>query len=292
MRERQKIVAAIHDLSGFGRCALSVILPTISAMGIQCVPVPTAVLSTHTGGFEGYILNDLTDHIPACLDHYRSLGIVFDAVYTGFLASEEQADGCLGFFRAFPSAMKVVDPVLGDHGAAYRTCTEGLIRRMIELARRADVITPNPTEAALLLGEEYREVYTEAALGETLRRLSELTPAVALTGVTLDEGSYLNAAIERGSGAIRLFRLKKLPVLYPGTGDLFASVLTGGLLRGEGLFSAADRASAFCSRAIAVTMGNGAPPRNGVEFERVLGFLAGGVSGEEKEGEDDQTCDL
>lgn len=274
-RDRQKITAAIHDLSGFGRCALSVILPTISAMGVQCVPIPTAVLSTHTGGFEGFVLKDLTDYLPSCCAHYRKLGIGFDAVYTGFLASEEQADGCMDFFRAFPSALKVVDPVMGDHGAAYQTYTEGLIRRMIGLAHRADVITPNPTEAALILGEEYRETYTEAALSDTLRRLSAVCPAVALTGVTLEDGTYLNAAIERKSGELHLVRLKKLPVFYPGTGDLFASVLTGSLLRGDSFFASVEKASEFCTLAINATLENGELQRNGVEFERVLSFLTG-----------------
>lgn len=273
MREQQKIAAAIHDLSGFGRCALSVILPTISAMGIQCVPIPTAVLSTHTGGFEDFVLKDLTDYLPSCCAHYQKLGIAFDAVYTGFLASEEQAEGCHAFFRAFPSALKVVDPVMGDHGKAYRTYTEGLIRRMIGLVRCADVITPNPTEAALILVEEYRETYTEAALSETLRRLSEICPAVAVTGVTLSDGSYLNAAIERESGEIHLVRLEKLPVFFPGTGDLFASVLTGSLLRGMDFFAAVEKASEFCTLALNATLDNGKLQRNGVEFERVLGFL-------------------
>lgn len=272
--ERQKIAAAIHDLSGFGRCALSVILPTISAMGIQCVPVPTAVLSTHTGGFEDFVLRDLTDYPAAALAHYQKLGIVFDAVYTGFLASEEQADVCHAFFRAFPNAVKIVDPVMGDHGAAYRTYTEGLIRRMRGLARCADVITPNPTEAALLLGEEYRAAFSERALEETLRRLCALCPSVVMTGVALSDGRYGNAAIARGSEAVRFFPIERIPAFYPGTGDLFASVLTGSLLCGADLFDATKKAGKFCELAIRETINNGNPQRNGVEFERILGLLA------------------
>lgn len=272
MTEKQKTAAAVHDLSGFGRCALSVILPTLSAMGIQCVPVPTAVLSTHTGGFENFVLKDLTDYLPAALAHYQRLGLEFDAVYTGFLASEEQALSCLEFLRAFPSALKVVDPVMGDDGTAYRTYTDGLIRRMGELARRADVITPNPTEAALLLGEEYRGTWSEGELDALMRRLCVLCPAVVMTGAALSDGRYGNAAMERG-GQLHFFPLEKIPVFYPGTGDLFASVLTGALLCGKNLSGAVKKASDFCSLAIRATLDNGQAPRNGVEFERVLDFL-------------------
>ncbi len=273
MSEKQKTAAAIHDLSGFGRCALSVILPTISAMGIQCVPIPTAVLSTHTGGFEDFVLRELTDYLPAALSHYQKLGIGFDAVYTGFLASEEQADGCREFFRAFPSALKVVDPVMGDNGAAYRTYTPELIRRMTALIQCANVITPNPTEAALILGEEYRDTFSEERLGRVMRRLCALCPSVVMTGVTLADGRYGNAAMERGSETLRFFPLEKLPAFYPGTGDLFASVLTGSLLHGKSLSDAAKKAGDFCSLAIRASLENGQPQRNGVEFERVLHFL-------------------
>ncbi|MBQ8904300.1 MAG: bifunctional hydroxymethylpyrimidine kinase/phosphomethylpyrimidine kinase, partial [Oscillospiraceae bacterium] len=123
--EKQKRVAAIHDLSGYGRCALTVILPVISAMGIQCVTVPTAVLSTHTGGFSNFILRDTTDFISPCCRHYKELDVHFDAIYSGFLASEEQADCCLEFFESFPDALKIVDPVMGDDGTAYQTYTKG-----------------------------------------------------------------------------------------------------------------------------------------------------------------------
>lgn len=272
MSEKQKKVAAIHDLSGFGRCALSVILPVISAMGIQCVPVPTAILSTHTGGFEGFVLRDMTDYLSPCCAHYKSLGIDFDAVYTGFLASEEQADRCMEFFRDFPRALKVVDPVMGDNGAAYKTYTDGMIRRTLEMVQYADVITPNLTEAAIILGEEYRERLSEEQLLRWLDRLCEKCPSVALTGVVLDDGSYVNASAERG-GEPKILRLKKIPAFYPGTGDIFASVLTGSLLNGMKLAEAVACASEFCTLAINATYGNGEMQRNGVEFEKVLSFL-------------------
>ena len=148
-------VAAIQDMSGFGRCSLTVILPVLSVMGVQVSPIPTAILSTHTGGFGEVVMRDLTDYLAPCLEHYKSQGIEYECVYSGFLASENQVDHCLEFFHSYPDAFKVVDPVMGDHGKPYKTYTRAMQKRMAELVRVADLITPNVTEACILLGEEY-----------------------------------------------------------------------------------------------------------------------------------------
>ena len=124
-------------------------------MGVQACPVPTAILSTHTGGFGEVAFQDLTDYLPQALSHYQRLNLDFSCVYSGFLGSEAQIDHCLAFFQAYPDALAVVDPVMGDHGRAYRTVTEGMRRRMIELVGIADIISPNLTEACILLGEPY-----------------------------------------------------------------------------------------------------------------------------------------
>ena len=132
MYMQNKRVVAIHDLSGVGRCSLTVIMPILSAMGVQACPVPTAILSTHTGGFGEVAFQDLTDYLPQALAHYQRLGLDFSCIYSGFLGSEAQIDHCLAFFKAYPSALAVVDPVMGDHGKPYRTVTEGMRRRMVE----------------------------------------------------------------------------------------------------------------------------------------------------------------
>jgi len=271
---KQKTVAAIHDMSGFGRCALSVILPVLSAMGLQCVPVPTAVMSTHTGGFTGFVMRDMTDYINKALEHYLKLELKFDCVYTGFLASEEQADSCIAFFKAFPNALKVIDPVMGDNGSAYQTYTSGLIRRTKELISYADVITPNITEAAIILDEPYPDRMSEEQLGEWLRRLCGRCPAVIITGVQLTDGSYVNACMERKNEKPSLIRWERVPVSYPGTGDIFASVLTGGILQGRNLEESMRLATDFCSAAIRETYKTNEPARNGVQFEHVLSYLS------------------
>lgn len=270
---KQKTAAAIHDISGFGRCALSVILPTLSAMGMQCIPVPTAVMSTHTGGFTGFVLRDMTKYINEALEHYLELGLKFDCIYTGFLASEEQADSCIAFFKAFPNALKVIDPVMGDNGSAYQTYTNGLIRRTKELISYADVITPNITEAAIILDEPYPDRMSEDQLTGWLRRLCDRCPAAIITGVQLSNGSYVNACMERKDEKPSLIRWERVPVSYPGTGDIFASVLTGGILQGRTLGESCGLATDFCSLAIRETYKTNEPPRNGVQFERVLSYL-------------------
>ncbi len=271
--EKQKRVAAIHDLSGYGRCALTVILPVISAMGIQCVTVPTAVLSTHTGGFTDFVLRDTTDFISPCCKHYKNLDVHFDAVYSGFLASEEQVDCCLEFFESFPEALKIVDPVMGDDGSAYQTYTKGLIERTKELVTHADIITPNLTEAAILLEEDYPDFLTEEQLRSWTKGLCAKAKSAVITGVPLKNGGFVNASFDSARNEFRIYNWDRIPVSYPGTGDIFAAVLTGSILKGKSLSEAVEAAAQFCTLAIKATYNSGEPVRNGVEFERVLGYL-------------------
>ena len=158
MPDRPKRVAAIHDLSGFGRCSLSVILPTLSVMGVQVCPVPTTVFSTHTGGLGSVEQRDLSDFTLPCLEHYRRLGLEFECVYSGFLSSQEQIDHGLKFFSTYQDALAVVDPVMGDHGRPYRTITPQMRSRLGELVRVADIITPNLTELCLLTEQDHGKI--------------------------------------------------------------------------------------------------------------------------------------
>lgn len=269
-------VAAIHDLSGVGRCSLSVILPTLSAMGIQVCPVPTAILSAHTGGFGEVEMRDLTDYISPALEHYRRLGLDFDCVYSGFLASTSQIDRCLDFFAAYPDALKVVDPVMADNGKPYKTCGEQLRKRMSELVAAADIITPNMTEAAILLGEDLNLCPRSASeMKSILARLSELGPETVVVTSAYICGEYCNVGFNRSHSKFWKVPFIRVNAGYPGTGDIFASVLTGSVLRGDSLPIAMNRAAAFLELAIKTTYSYSSDPREGISFERCMGFLTG-----------------
>lgn len=268
-----KTVAAIHDMSGVGRCALTVAIPVISALGAQVCPVPTAVLSAHTA-FQGVAVRDLTDFLRTYLEHWRQLGLRFDAVYTGYLASPEQAEIVREFLETQSQAIKVIDPVMGDSGRMYRGLDASMSARMRELCLGADLITPNLTEYALLTGEPYDETPRgEAAARSMLERLQSETGAHAVLVTSLPvEGGLANASLT-ATGKFDLVRFERLPANFPGTGDLFTSVVTGALLAGDSLAAAVLRATEFVRRTIEVTLECETDPRLGVQLERTLGLL-------------------
>lgn len=275
LKENLARVAAVHDISGVGRCSLSVVLPVLSAMGVQACPVPTAVLSTHTGGFGDVVMRDLKDYIVPTLAHYKKLELDFDCVYSGFLGGVEQIDHCLDFFAAYPSALKVVDPVMGDNGKPYRTCTRDICSRMGEMVAKADMITPNLTEVCILLGQDYDFTPLSATQAKSLlARLGEAGPRlVAVTGVQMADGKFCNLAYDRDRVAYWRVDCDYVPVGYPGTGDIFASVVTGALLTGDSLPIAVDRATRFLELTIKTTYSYGTDPRHGVMLEKTLRWL-------------------
>lgn len=267
-------VAAIHDLSGIGRCSLSVILPTLSAQGIQVCPVPTAILSSHTGGFGDVVLRDLTDYISPALAHYKRLNYKFNCVYSGFLASTNQIDHCLEFFEYYKDALKIVDPVMADHGKPYKTCTPELRSRMGELAAIADIITPNITEAAMLLGENpVQPDVTMQQIKSFLVRLSELGPKIVVITSVFSDGKSYNVGYDREHSKFWRVPYNLINASYPGTGDIFASVLTGSILRGDSLPIAMNRATAFLELAIKTTYSYSTDTREGIMLENCLDFL-------------------
>ena len=275
-------VAAIHDMSGFGRCSLTVAIPVLSAMGVQCCPLPTAFLSTHTGGFENFTFLDMTDEMPKVAAHWKSLGLRFQAVYSGFLGSERQIGIVEDFIRDFrtPDSVVVVDPVMGDHGAVYQTYTPAMCAGMARLAEQADVITPNLTEAALLLGIPYDTLPAgEDGCREIVERLSlGGRRSVVLTGAST--APHLTGAMcfDAASGRTEAVQTRRVDREFHGTGDVFASVLTGALVHGRSLAEAAGQAVEFIRACAERTAAEGLPLREGVDFEPLLGFLTGGAS--------------
>jgi pyridoxine kinase len=274
--------AAIHDLSGFGRTSLSVVIPILSSMGVQPCSLPTAVLSTHTGGFQNYRFIDLTEQMQAMVSHWKELGIHFDAVYSGFLGSFRQIDIVQEFIRDFSQEdqLVLIDPVLGDNGKLYSTMDASMISKMRGLVEHADVITPNFTEAAFLLDEPVDPSISLDKLKIWTKRLAEKGPnKVIITSIPVPEGKNVSSVLAYNARDDRLWKVdcSYIPAHYPGTGDIFASVVVGSLLQGDSLPIALDRAVQFVSLAIRSTFGYAFPAREGVLLERVLPSLNGPV---------------
>lgn len=273
------LVAAINDLSGFGRCSLTVSLPILSAMGFQGCPLPTALLSNHTG-YPSCYFEDLTDRIEPYLAEWQKLGLRFKGVCTGFLGNEKQADLVAGFLSAFceEGAIKLVDPVMADNGKPYSTCTPALCRSMKTVVAQGTVTTPNLTEACLLTGQDYRAVMTlsadrrREAVFAMADEIAALGPAqVVVTGVPGD-GTVANLMAE--NGAHDVVERPLVPRSFAGTGDVFAAVLLGLLMRGESLKGAVERTATFVADATAHTLALDLPAQGGIEFEPFLARLA------------------
>ena len=266
-------VAAIHDLSCFGRCSLTIALPVLSAMGCQCCPLPTALLSAHTG-FTGGSFLDLTEEMQRIADHWARIGVRFDGIYSGFLGSAAQIGTVRQFITRFRgTGLVVIDPVLGDHGQAYRTCTPELCNGMRRLAESADIITPNLTEASLLLEQPY-ETIQAIDPAEIVRRLSlEGRRSVVLTGYSTGDGQTGALCFDRADGSIQAVQVQRVPRDFSGTGDLFTSVLTGAMVKGVPLIQAARTAADFVQSCAARTLAAGNTDGEGVDFEPLLGTL-------------------
>ena len=266
-------VAAIHDLSCFGRCSLTIALPVLSAMGCQCCPLPTALLSAHTG-FTGGSFLDLTEEMQRIADHWARIDIHFDGIYSGFLGSAAQIGTVRQFIGRFRgTGLVVIDPVLGDHGQAYRTCTPELCNGMRRLAESADIITPNLTEASLLLEQSY-ETIQAIDPAEIVRRLSlEGRRSVVLTGYSTGDGQTGALCFDRADGSIQAVQVQRVPRDFSGTGDLFTSVLTGAMVKGVPLVQAARTAADFVQSCAARTLAAGNTDGEGVDFEPLLGTL-------------------
>ncbi len=271
-----KRVAAIHDLSGFGRASLTVVIPIISSMNHQVCPMPTAVLSTHTGGFKDYSFVDLTDSMVAFAEHWKKLELDFDCIYSGFLGSSKQIE----ILEKFIDDMKreytltVIDPVLGDNGKLYDTMTEEMVIKMRSLLKKADVITPNFTEAVLLLGEEYCHEISEDKIKDWLKRLSDMGPKIVIiTSVPHKNNMTDVIAYNREDGRFWKVSCVYIPAHFPGTGDMFTSVIVGSMLNGDSLPMALDRGVQFITAAIRASYGFVYPQREGVLLEKVLDNL-------------------
>ena len=274
-----KRIASIQDISCLGRCSLTVALPVISAMGVECAIVPTAVLSAHTA-FPGFVSRDLTDQLPAIAEHWRAQHVHFDALYTGYIASVEQVQQVLDFFDAVKSGdtLLIADPAMADHGKLYSGFGEDFPAAMARVVARADVALPNITEACLLTGTPCREDVDQDFARELLRRVAALgAKRVILTGVSFD-GDRLGAmGYDSSTGEFFSCAGKRNPASFHGTGDIFAATVTGGLMRGMTLRQATALAVEFVLACIDATARDPQAGWYGVDFERALPFLCDAV---------------
>ena len=273
-----KKIAAIHDMSCLGRCALTVIIPILSAEGVQVIPIPTALLSTHTGGFENPYFVDLSDQMLKIVEHFEELDVSFDAVYSGFLGSARQIHIVEDIIDRFGGNGPVlVDPVMGDDGKLYSTYTDELVRGMAQLCRKADIITPNLTEAHFLTGIDIPDVIpdattaTELALALCCHMRRDLgVNKIVITGIHF--GDRVGNAV-MVDGEVRLTSMPRLERSFPGTGEVFTSTLLGEIVRGKSLYDAAEAAQTFTYEVIKHSQDSPEPTRNGVLLEECLGHL-------------------
>ncbi len=262
-------VLAIHDLSCYSKSSLTVVLPVLEALGVETAVLPTALLSTQTDGFEDIYIENEQQQMIEILKHFKSLHLEFDGIYSGFLGSENVIDIVLSVFSSF-SSLRLVDPVLGDNGKLYQTVDEGLCSAMLRLVRKADIITPNFTEAMLLT--EMDDGFCpqgQKAIRDQIAVLRSLGPKRGvITGIPLKAGGLGNAAWD--DGEIRLFQYDDLHASFPGSGDLFASLLFGLVMKGCNFFASVSHATSVATYAVAESKRRGRERRLGVMLSPVM----------------------
>lgn len=269
-RDMQKKIALINDFCGFGRCSITVALPIISALKIQCCPVPTAVFSNHTG-FESCYRTDLTDHMEAYIAQWEKLDLRFDGILTGYLGSEAQVSIVRRFLERFKTeeTVAVIDPIMGDNGALYSAFSPRLAEQMGQLVAYADILTPNLTEACILTGTPYRGDMDEEQLLQVCRRLSQMGPKkIVISG--LERGKDLeNFIYEEGKDPV-VIREHKAGPCRCGTGDVFSAIIAADAVNGRALTDSVRHASSFIAKALRRTQEMGTPETDGICFEEFL----------------------
>ncbi len=271
-----KKIAAIHDLSSYGRASLTVAIPILSYMGYQVCPLPTAILSAHSE-YPNFRCFDLTSQMESIIEHWKELDLHFDAIYSGYLASEQQMDIVERFFENFGSDDNfiLVDPVLGDNNQLYTGMTSKMIEGMRRLCSKAKVITPNLTEAAFLLDKKLTAEITQEEVMGWCQELSQLGPEYCIITSAPSGNPKRISTLAYNKNDNRMWKVSSdyVPASYPGTGDAFASVITGCLLNGDSLPEAIERAVYFINAGIKATFGHEHDPLNGMNQEKVLHCL-------------------
>lgn len=271
---KQIKIACINDISGIGKCSLTVALPILSSLKCQCCPITTAVLSCQTG-YPRYTFRDLTSDLDEYIDVLKYLNVGFDGIYSGFLGSKKQADYVLKLINNNPSSFVIVDPVLGDNGKIYSIFDNEFIQSMRDLVSRADLITPNITEANILLGNNTNFFdYDDKQLKNICKLLSQIGPKyVVITGFIRNNTIY-NICYDADKDCINMVGSDYNNISFSGTGDIFTSIISGLIMRGYDLYSAVSIATKFIKKTVDYTSSQPKYDRNdGIMFEYFLGDL-------------------
>ncbi len=267
-----KKIVSIQDISCYGQCSLTVALPVLSARGVETAILPSGILSTHTGGFTGFTVLDLTDEMPKIVDHWIKEGIQFDAIYTGYIGDTRQFDLINEKKSQIlkPDGMLIVDPAMADHGKLYPALNEDIVEGMRKIVRSADLILPNLTEACFLLDREYKEHFTREEVLEMLHALASMgAQQVVITGVSFMEGKLGAIALDSMTDSLTEYYAEEQPKSYHGTGDIFSSVFIADWLNGKSMYECLEDSCEFIVKCIKKTM----PHEDhgyGVMFESVL----------------------
>ncbi len=270
-----KKIAVINDISGFGKCSLTVALPIISALGIECCPVPTAVLSNQTGYHDFYSV-DFTDHLPSYIDVWKKQNVSFDAILVGYLASEKQVEIIIDFIKNFKkeNTIVVVDPIMADDGVMYHTYNNELCNEVKKLTQKAHIITPNLTELCILCDEDYDKVNKEKNLKKignmASSLLSETTETVIVTGIKNGNEVYNIIADKNGTNTVKSILLHGA---FSGTGDIFSSIICGKIVNGSPVYDAVLTATDFITKSIKATPASNSYEPDGVNFQNNLSLL-------------------
>ena len=267
-----KRVLTIQDISCLGKCSLTIALPVISALGSETVILPTAVLSTHTM-FKNFTVKDLSDQIEPIQNHWKSEGVEFDAIYTGYLGTINQIDQMKELFKTFKGedTLIFVDPVMADNGKLYPAFDMDYVKKNAELCAAADIIVPNITEAAFMTGMEYKEEYDEAYIKKMLSKLNEFGARISvLTGVSLSPGKTGVMGYDSEADEYFVYQNDRIDASFHGTGDLFSSTCVGEIMRGKDWRDALKIAADYTAHTIEVTLKNPDKPWYGVDFEATL----------------------
>lgn len=269
-----KKVALINDLSGFGRCSLAVSIPIITAMGIQCCPLPTAILSNHTG-YKSFFFDDYTNNIEPYYSEWLKLGLSFDMIYTGFLGSIHQIEIIIKFLESFSNSLVLVDPVMGDNGKIYSTYTTEMCEKMKSLVGYSDIVTPNVTEALMLADTPYKSDISIDELKEIAIKISKIKPSkVIITGIVdKNQEKISNLIYDAEKNEFSVITKNKSKIEYSGTGDVFASIICGCLINGMDFKDCVEKAAKFVEKCSQQTTLQNTNPTDGVIFEKYIGDL-------------------